>query len=200
MEHGCTTRELRRSHAFGHRSVRVLHPGDVVCGHPGAQEAPRGGCHNAKPGRSESHGCRWGFGAVRGFVAATRPHGARKRHVAAAGKGRDVPSIAKQLFISENTVRSHSKSIYKKLDIHSKQELLDLLETIELDTRTAAEPTRLAMPQFEVFAAAALRLEHLQRRTAALRCGILTLSIRKKQLPVEERELCNERPANRPAR
>ena len=42
------------------------------------------------------------------------------------------PSIAKQLFISENTVRSHSKSIYKKLDIHSKQELLDLLETIEL--------------------------------------------------------------------
>ena len=47
-------------------------------------------------------------------------------------KGRDVPSIAKQLFISENTVRSHSKSIYKKLDIHSKQELLDLLETIEL--------------------------------------------------------------------
>ena len=29
-------------------------------------------------------------------------------------------------------MRSHSKSIYKKLDIHSKQELLDLLETIEL--------------------------------------------------------------------
>ncbi|MEG0017021.1 MAG: helix-turn-helix transcriptional regulator, partial [Gordonibacter sp.] len=43
-------------------------------------------------------------------------------------KGRDVPSIAKQLFISENTVRSHSKNVYRKLDVHSKQELLDLLE------------------------------------------------------------------------
>lgn len=48
-------------------------------------------------------------------------------------RGRDVPSIAKQLFISENTVRSHSKGVYRKLKIHSKQELLDLLETIPLD-------------------------------------------------------------------
>lgn len=48
-------------------------------------------------------------------------------------KGRDVPSIAKQLFISENTVRSHSKSIYRKLKIHSKQELLDLLDGVPLD-------------------------------------------------------------------
>ncbi|RNL43854.1 hypothetical protein DMP08_07160 [Paraeggerthella hongkongensis] len=48
-------------------------------------------------------------------------------------KGRDVPSIAKQLFISENTVRSHSKSIYRKLKIHSKQELLDLLDGVSLD-------------------------------------------------------------------
>lgn len=45
-------------------------------------------------------------------------------------RGRDVPSISKQLFISENTVRSHSKNVYKKLGIHSKQELLDLLETV----------------------------------------------------------------------
>lgn len=48
-------------------------------------------------------------------------------------RGRDVPSIAKQLFISENTVRSHSKSIYRKLRIHSKQELLDLLDRVPLD-------------------------------------------------------------------
>lgn len=47
-------------------------------------------------------------------------------------RGRDVPSISKQLFISENTVRSHSKSVYKKLDIHSKQELIDLIESITL--------------------------------------------------------------------
>ncbi len=43
-------------------------------------------------------------------------------------KGRDAPSIAKQLGISINTVRSHSKSIYRKLGVHSKQELLDRAE------------------------------------------------------------------------
>lgn len=47
-------------------------------------------------------------------------------------KGRDVPSISKKLYISENTVRSHSKGVYRKLDVHTKQELLDLLETVPL--------------------------------------------------------------------
>ena len=31
-------------------------------------------------------------------------------------------------YISENTVRTYVKNIYAKLDIHSKQELLDRLE------------------------------------------------------------------------
>lgn len=43
-------------------------------------------------------------------------------------RGRDVPTIAKQLFISENTVRTHTKNIYVKLDVHSKQGLLDSIE------------------------------------------------------------------------
>lgn len=43
-------------------------------------------------------------------------------------KGRDAPGIASNLHISINTVRSHSKSIYRKLDIHSKQQLLDMIE------------------------------------------------------------------------
>lgn len=43
-------------------------------------------------------------------------------------RGRDVPYIAKSLFISENTVRYHSKNIYRKLDVHNKQELLTLFE------------------------------------------------------------------------
>lgn len=42
--------------------------------------------------------------------------------------GRDAQAIASQLYISVNTVRSHSKSIYRKLNIHSKQELLDLID------------------------------------------------------------------------
>lgn len=41
-------------------------------------------------------------------------------------KGHTVSAIAGKLFISENTTRGHAKSIYKKLAIHSRQELVDL--------------------------------------------------------------------------
>ena len=36
-------------------------------------------------------------------------------------------SVAKELQLSENTVRTHGKAIYRKLDVHSKQELVDLV-------------------------------------------------------------------------
>ena len=39
--------------------------------------------------------------------------------------GYDVPSTAKKLFISENTVRTHMKKIYTLMDVHSKQEIID---------------------------------------------------------------------------
>ena len=42
-------------------------------------------------------------------------------------KGRSKSYIAENLFISENTVRSHAKHIYAKLKVHSKQEALDLV-------------------------------------------------------------------------
>jgi DNA-binding CsgD family transcriptional regulator len=41
--------------------------------------------------------------------------------------GRDTPYIANQLFISKNTVRTHIKNLYIKMNVHSKQDLLDLL-------------------------------------------------------------------------
>lgn len=44
-------------------------------------------------------------------------------------RGNTVARIAEQLVVSENTIRTHSKRIYAKLDIHKKQELLDLVET-----------------------------------------------------------------------
>lgn len=47
-------------------------------------------------------------------------------------RGNSVATIADKLVISENTVRTHSKHIYTKLEIHKKQELLDLLEDVEL--------------------------------------------------------------------
>lgn len=42
-------------------------------------------------------------------------------------KGRTKSYIAETLYLTENTVRSHAKHIYTKLDVHSKQELMDLV-------------------------------------------------------------------------
>lgn len=42
-------------------------------------------------------------------------------------RGRSKGYIAEALFISENTVRGHSKHIYVKLGVHNKQELIDLI-------------------------------------------------------------------------
>jgi DNA-binding CsgD family transcriptional regulator len=43
------------------------------------------------------------------------------------GQGRSIASIAGNLFVSENTVKSHIRGIYRKLGVHSKQELIDLI-------------------------------------------------------------------------
>lgn len=44
--------------------------------------------------------------------------------------GRSANWIAEELVISKNTVRSHIRSIYTKLDVHTRQELLDFLKTV----------------------------------------------------------------------
>lgn len=46
-------------------------------------------------------------------------------------RGYTVAHIAEQLFVSENTVRTHSKHIYTKLGIHKRQELIALVESFE---------------------------------------------------------------------
>lgn len=43
-------------------------------------------------------------------------------------RGRSTAYIQNQLFISSGTVCSHRDRIYRKLDVHSKQELLDLID------------------------------------------------------------------------
>ncbi len=43
-------------------------------------------------------------------------------------KGRTKAYIAETLYLTENTVKGHVRHIYTKLDVHSKQELLDLIE------------------------------------------------------------------------
>lgn len=42
-------------------------------------------------------------------------------------QGRSANWIAESMYISKNTVRSHLRSVYTKLDVHTRQELLDFL-------------------------------------------------------------------------
>lgn len=46
-------------------------------------------------------------------------------------RGQFVPQMAEALCVSENTVRSHCKTLYKKLGIHSRQQLFDLVESAQ---------------------------------------------------------------------
>lgn len=43
-------------------------------------------------------------------------------------RGRTKAHIAKTLYVTENTVRSHVRNIYAKLGVHTRQELIDLIE------------------------------------------------------------------------
>lgn len=47
--------------------------------------------------------------------------------LALLARGYTVSAIASTLFLSENTVRTHAKRIYSALDVHSKQELIELV-------------------------------------------------------------------------
>lgn len=44
-------------------------------------------------------------------------------------RGYSVARIAEELVVSENTIRTHSKRIYAKLNVHKKQELMDLVNS-----------------------------------------------------------------------
>lgn len=43
-------------------------------------------------------------------------------------RGRDVARMSETLFVSENTVRSHCKNLYRKLGVHNRQQVFDLAE------------------------------------------------------------------------
>ena len=47
------------------------------------------------------------------------------------GQGRTARAISEKLVVSENTVKYHIKSIYQKLDVHSRDEVIDLIERSE---------------------------------------------------------------------
>jgi DNA-binding NarL/FixJ family response regulator len=54
---------------------------------------------------------------------------------------RRVPGIAGALGISPHTVRNHLKAVFRKLGVHSQEELLELLRNASEPHRQAPEPT-----------------------------------------------------------
>ena len=50
-------------------------------------------------------------------------------------RGRTKAYIAETLFLTENTVRGHAKHLYAKLDVHSRRELLDLIDAVDTDSQ-----------------------------------------------------------------
>lgn len=47
-------------------------------------------------------------------------------------KGRDAKYITDTFYISQSTAKTHIYNIYRKFGIHSRQELLDFIEDIEV--------------------------------------------------------------------
>ena len=63
-----------------------------------------------------------------------KKHGltSREKEVAAfLIRGRSLPYLEKELGISHGTANAHMQKIYRKLDIHSRQELLDAFQSVE---------------------------------------------------------------------
>ena len=52
-------------------------------------------------------------------------------------KGRDAKYIMDKFYISQSTAKTHIYNIYRKFGVHSRQELLDFIEEIELAGRRA---------------------------------------------------------------
>ena len=48
------------------------------------------------------------------------------------GQGRTARAISEKLVVSENTVKYHIKSIYQKLGVHSRDEVIDLIERVSV--------------------------------------------------------------------
>ena len=45
-------------------------------------------------------------------------------------KGRSAPYIAEALFVTTGTVKTHIKHIYRKCEVNSRQEIIDLYESM----------------------------------------------------------------------
>lgn len=102
---------------------------------PVAGGANPAGPVDATPGvRTEDAGTAGEDPIERRCLAVARAYGLSPREtdvLVAFAHGRNVAYLAEHLVLSANTIRSHSKTLYAKLGVHSKQELIDLVERQE---------------------------------------------------------------------
>ena len=109
--------------------------------HDGSEEAPfpNAGTDEAEDPRSEVGGSDFEYVAPRELSLHERIElidprfgiSSREAEVMELfASGRSANWIAEELVISKNTVRSHLRSVYTKLDVHNRQELLDFLNTV----------------------------------------------------------------------
>ncbi|WP_162610869.1 response regulator transcription factor [Gordonibacter sp. An230] len=51
-------------------------------------------------------------------------------------RGRTIASIAERLVVSENTIKAHTKSVYRKIGVHTREELLQSVEEADGEIRS----------------------------------------------------------------
>lgn len=100
--------------------IESTNPSDTTPGNPTENEP-----HNSRSAHTDT-----AMNASLSSRTENDPLTAREFDVALlAMHGYSVDAISKRLFISNNTTRSHLKSIYRKANVHSRQELIDLLDS-----------------------------------------------------------------------
>ena len=60
------------------------------------------------------------------------PSGAELTVLKLIAEDLSIREISEHLFVSENTVRSHRRALYKKLGVHSRDEAIARAETLDL--------------------------------------------------------------------
>ena len=115
---------------------RAREDAEREAGSPGAAGAPEAaGPFGAAPGGGQGH--RKGrFQRRCQAVADLYQLSPREAQVLVfLGKGRSISAIKDELAISEGTAKTHINHVYKKLDVHSRNELIELIESMPIDER-----------------------------------------------------------------
>lgn len=96
---------------------------DTSSGQTGANESPTSPESASPMERMETAIATWAEEAAVTYELTPR----EKEVLPLVVRGLDTPTIAQALGVSDNTVRTHKKGLYRKLGVHSKQDLLELL-------------------------------------------------------------------------